>query len=273
MRGGLGPGRGGRRKTSAGAGSRATSSTRRGIPIEGAKVVVQSLTSRTRFDAAERCEGPFRRRGDGLGGVEHRRDAGRLRPGDRSRSTSPSSSPTPRRPSPSRSWPAWRPSRRTRVLRVCSTRATQFYAEGRHDEAIAVFEEILAKYPEIYQVHLNLGSNYLKKGDLDKAQSEFRLVLDKTLQVQGSYEKDPTPRFAGFRAWARSPSSGTISRPPRSTSSKLSRSPPWTRPRPTTSARSSSPTRRSTRRSPISSWRSRSRRTGRSLTTGWASST
>ena len=56
----------------------------------------------------------------------------------------------------------------------------------------------LAKYPEIYQVHLNLGSNYLKKGDLDKAQSEFQLVLDKTLQVQGSYEKDKSAAFRGF---------------------------------------------------------------------------
>ena len=142
-------------------------------------------------------------------------------------------------------------------------KGNQLYAEGRFDEAIAIFEEFLAKYPDIYQAHINLGSNYLKKEDLDKAQSEFQLVLDKTLQIHGTYQKDSKPRSAHFRAWARPPSRGTISKLPRSISSRPSRSPRWTRPRPTTSARSSSPTRRSTRRSPISSWRSRSRRTGR----------
>ncbi len=33
---------------------------------------------------------------------------------------------------------------------------------------------------------------------LDKAKAEFQLVLDKTLQVQGSYEKDKSAAFRGF---------------------------------------------------------------------------
>lgn len=62
--------------------------------------------------------------------------------------------------------------------------------EEKYDEALAVFNEFLEKYPEIYQVHLNIGTCYLKKGDLDKAEAEFKLVLDKTLATYGDYKKD-----------------------------------------------------------------------------------
>lgn len=62
--------------------------------------------------------------------------------------------------------------------------------EEKYDEALQVFEEFLTKYPEIYQAHLNIGSCYLKKGELDKAEAEFKLVLDKTIETQGDYKKD-----------------------------------------------------------------------------------
>jgi tetratricopeptide (TPR) repeat protein len=51
--------------------------------------------------------------------------------------------------------------------------------EGRYDEALAAFEEFAAKYPDIYAVRLNIGSVYMGKGDLDRAEAEFRVVLDK----------------------------------------------------------------------------------------------
>jgi len=73
--------------------------------------------------------------------------------------------------------------------------------EEKYDEALRIFEEFLAKYPEIYQVHLNIGTCYLKKGKLDKAEAEFKLVLDKTLEKSGDYKKDPQvslPAFAGI---------------------------------------------------------------------------
>jgi tetratricopeptide (TPR) repeat protein len=62
--------------------------------------------------------------------------------------------------------------------------------EEKYDEALKVFLEFLVKYPEIYQAHLNIGSCYLKKGDLDKAEAEFKLVLDKTVETTGDYKKD-----------------------------------------------------------------------------------
>ncbi|OGD33854.1 MAG: hypothetical protein A2V45_14615 [Candidatus Aminicenantes bacterium RBG_19FT_COMBO_58_17] len=64
-------------------------------------------------------------------------------------------------------------------------------AQENYDQALQVFEEFMGKNPEIYQVHLNIGTCYLKKGDLDKAEAEFKLVLDKTLEAYGDLKKDP----------------------------------------------------------------------------------
>lgn len=62
--------------------------------------------------------------------------------------------------------------------------------EGKFDEALAAFEEFSAKYPELYQVRLNIATAHLKKGDLDKAEAEFKAVLDKIVQVHGDQAKD-----------------------------------------------------------------------------------
>ncbi len=70
--------------------------------------------------------------------------------------------------------------------------------EERYDEALGTFEEFLEKYPEIYQAHLNIGTCYLKKGELDKAEVEFKLVLDKTMENFGDYKKDPQASLRAF---------------------------------------------------------------------------
>jgi tetratricopeptide (TPR) repeat protein len=56
--------------------------------------------------------------------------------------------------------------------------------EGKFDEALAVFERFSAKYPEIYAARLSVATAHLKKGDLDRAENEFRGVLDKAAQAQ-----------------------------------------------------------------------------------------
>jgi tetratricopeptide (TPR) repeat protein len=62
---------------------------------------------------------------------------------------------------------------------------------GQYDAALKVFEEFMTKYPQIHQVRLNIGTCYLKKEELDKAEAEFKLVLEKTVEVYGDYKKDP----------------------------------------------------------------------------------
>lgn len=69
---------------------------------------------------------------------------------------------------------------------------------GQYDEALKVFEEFMTKYPQIHQVRLNIGTCYLKKGELDKAEAEFKAVLDKTIEVYGDYKKDPAASLRAF---------------------------------------------------------------------------
>jgi tetratricopeptide (TPR) repeat protein len=50
--------------------------------------------------------------------------------------------------------------------------------EGRYDEALAAFEDFAGKFPDVYAVRLNIGSACMGKGDLDRAEAEFKAVLD-----------------------------------------------------------------------------------------------
>jgi tetratricopeptide (TPR) repeat protein len=77
-------------------------------------------------------------------------------------------------------------------------RGNSLLQEEKYDEALQVFDEFATKYPEVYQVHLNIGTCYSKKDDLDKAAAEFQLVLDKALQVHGDYKKDTEATLRAF---------------------------------------------------------------------------
>jgi len=63
-------------------------------------------------------------------------------------------------------------------------------AEGKYDEAIAIFEEFLVKYPELYQIRLNIASAYGKKGDVARAESEFGIALEKSDPADPAAPKD-----------------------------------------------------------------------------------
>jgi len=70
--------------------------------------------------------------------------------------------------------------------------------EEKYDEALVVFKEFLRENTKIYHSHLNIGTCYLKKGELDKAEEEFKLVLDETMENFGDYKKDPQGSLRAF---------------------------------------------------------------------------
>jgi tetratricopeptide (TPR) repeat protein len=65
------------------------------------------------------------------------------------------------------------------------------FNEGQVDEALKIFEDFIAKYPDIYPARLNAGLCYIKKEDWDRAEAEFNFVLDKIKQISGDYKGDP----------------------------------------------------------------------------------
>jgi tetratricopeptide (TPR) repeat protein len=69
-------------------------------------------------------------------------------------------------------------------------RGNALEAEGRYDEAIALFRGFLEKYPDVYQVRANLGGARLKQGDLDGAEAEFKTVLERSGGASGDLVKD-----------------------------------------------------------------------------------
>ncbi len=85
--------------------------------------------------------------------------------------------------------------------------ATKLFDDGnqllqaeKYPEALKAFEDFLVKYPELYQVHLNIGTCYLKMGELDKAEAEFKGVLDKVQATSGDYKKDPSTSIRALTA-------------------------------------------------------------------------
>lgn len=73
--------------------------------------------------------------------------------------------------------------------------------EEKYDEALKVFEDFSVKYPEVFEVQLNVGTCHFKKGDLEKAETAYKLVLDKVILAFGDYKKGgqtSTRAFSGL---------------------------------------------------------------------------
>jgi tetratricopeptide (TPR) repeat protein len=58
----------------------------------------------------------------------------------------------------------------------------KLFDEGRYDESIAYFQNILAARPEFFQININIGNAYMKKEDYGQALAYFQKVLEKDPQ-------------------------------------------------------------------------------------------
>ena len=68
--------------------------------------------------------------------------------------------------------------------------AEEFIKQEKYSEALDIYLVILEKHPDIYQTHLNIGHCYLEQSDLDKAEAEFTLVLEKIKEKHGNLLTD-----------------------------------------------------------------------------------
>ena len=60
-------------------------------------------------------------------------------------------------------------------------RGNQLYNDKKFDEALVVFQELLAKYPTIYQIKMSIGDCYREKGEYDKALAIYTEAADTAL--------------------------------------------------------------------------------------------
>jgi len=160
-----------------------------GAPIEGAVVVAQSLRSETKLEGRSDAKGRFAIAGLGSGSwrVIATKDGYGTASVDtnvRQLGTNPPISFTLKKIT----GPAAVASDKEALAML--DQGNKLLDQESYDQALQVFQEFQAKYPEIYQVHLNIGTCYLRKGDLDKADAEFNLVLAKTLETHGDLKKD-----------------------------------------------------------------------------------
>ncbi len=61
---------------------------------------------------------------------------------------------------------------------------------GDLDGALAAFEEFSSIYPDVYKIRTNISALYVQKGEYDKAEAEYKAVLDKIKAKSADYSSD-----------------------------------------------------------------------------------
>jgi tetratricopeptide (TPR) repeat protein len=160
-----------------------------GAPVEGALIVAQSVRSETQLEGRSDGKGKFAIAGLGTGGwritaTKEGYGSSSLEMNVRQLGVNPPISFTLKKITGAAAFAS------NKEALAMLDQGNAFLTQENLDQALQVFEEFQGKYPEIYQVHLNIGTCYLRKADLDKAEAEFKLVLDKTLETHGDLKKD-----------------------------------------------------------------------------------
>ncbi len=69
-------------------------------------------------------------------------------------------------------------------------RANGLLAAERFAEARDLFEAFLIDHPDAYRVRLQIGLCALKLGELDRAETELKALLEAVMEASGSYDKE-----------------------------------------------------------------------------------
>jgi tetratricopeptide (TPR) repeat protein len=166
-----------------------TVSDETGAPIEGALVIAESTRSETKLEGRSDDKGRFAIVGLGTGSwrvtasVEGYQSAS-IEMNVRQLSQNPPLSFALKKLSGMAAFAA------DKEALALFDQGNALLGQGDYDGALRIFEDFAAKHPEVYQAHLNIGTCYLKKDELDKAASEFQLVLNKVTETHGDLKKD-----------------------------------------------------------------------------------
>lgn len=168
-----------------------------GQPVEGASVLVESVTTETKFQGVSDKSGHFAVAGIGTGtwritAIKKGFSSSSLNLNVRQLRRTPPITITLKKMG------GFEALMTDEASFQLFDRGNSLVEEEKYDEALEVFEEFKTTYPEVYQVHLNIGTCYLKKGDLEKAEAAFQFVLDKTLELHGDYSADSPASLRAF---------------------------------------------------------------------------
>jgi len=70
----------------------------------------------------------------------------------------------------------------TDEVKVDYLKGNKLFEEGKYGEAIGVYEGILAKFPDVYVIYLNIGNSYFQLEKYDEAEKAFQKVLETDAQ-------------------------------------------------------------------------------------------
>lgn len=71
-------------------------------------------------------------------------------------------------------------------------RGQKLYDQGEYEKALTVFKEFVSKQPELYGARVNIGNCYVKLKQYDKAIEEFKFVIEKMKEEKGDLKGDKT---------------------------------------------------------------------------------
>jgi len=65
------------------------------------------------------------------------------------------------------------------TVKVLLKEGNELFEQKKHEEALAIYKEILEKVPELPQINMNIGNCYYEMGDYDSAIPCYQAVLEK----------------------------------------------------------------------------------------------
>lgn len=72
---------------------------------------------------------------------------------------------------------------------IANDRAIEYWKQNRFDEAIAQWEEIARKDPNLAEIHYNLGNAYMYQGKIESAVDAFKRTLSVDPTLPEAYNK------------------------------------------------------------------------------------